>query len=139
MAAICREETMVSNEIFQMSITRALFIPCCAHTLNLAVNDAAKGCFKATAFFDLVQRVYVFFSVSTRRWEVLNRHVSNLTVKPLSETRWESQIDALKPLRYQLCDIYDVLTELTEDANLTGACDNSLRTDARGIQKAILA
>jgi len=39
---------------------RALFVPCCAHTLNLAVNDVAKCCFEATAFFDLVQRVYVF-------------------------------------------------------------------------------
>ena len=62
---------------------RALFVPCCAHTWNtLAVNDAAKCCLEATAFFDLVQRVYVFFdlvqrvyvfcSASTRRWEVLN-------------------------------------------------------------------
>ncbi|XP_065650236.1 zinc finger MYM-type protein 1-like [Hydra vulgaris] len=96
---------------------QALFIPHCAHTLNLAVDDAVKCCLEATAFFDLVQHVYVFFSASTRRWEVLTRHVSNFTVKPLSETRWESRIDVLKPLRYQLGDIYDALAEIANDTN----------------------
>ncbi|XP_065651141.1 zinc finger MYM-type protein 1-like [Hydra vulgaris] len=118
---------------------RALFIPCCAHTLNLAVNDAVKCCLEATAFFDLVQHVYVFFSASTRRWEVLTRYVSNLTVKPLSETRWESRIDALKPLRYQLGDIYDALAEFANDTNLTGAYGNSTRVDARFIANAIFS
>ncbi|KAL3842057.1 hypothetical protein ACJMK2_020122 [Sinanodonta woodiana] len=106
----------VQQRILEVN-TRALVVPCCAHTLNLAVNDAVKCCLEATAFLDLVQRVYVFFSASTRRWEVLNRHVSNLTVKPLSETRRESRIDALKPLRYQLGDIYDALAEIADDTN----------------------
>ncbi|XP_068209207.1 uncharacterized protein [Palaemon carinicauda] len=44
---------------------------------------------------------------STHRWDVLKRHVQSLTVKPLSETRWESRIDALKPIRYQIGDLYD--------------------------------
>jgi hypothetical protein len=94
---------------------------CSAHTLNLVVNDAAKCCLEATAFFDLVLRVYVLFTASTRLWEVLNRHVSNLTVKPLSETRWESRIDALKPLRYQLDDIYSTMLwqRFADDTNLT--------------------
>ncbi|XP_065654528.1 zinc finger MYM-type protein 1-like [Hydra vulgaris] len=118
---------------------RALFIPCCAHTLNLAVNDAVKCCLEATAFFDLVQHVYVFFYSPTRRWEVLTRYVSNLTVKPLSETRWESRIDALKLLRYQLGDIYDALAEFANDTNLTGASGNSTRVDARFIANAIFS
>ncbi|XP_065667771.1 zinc finger MYM-type protein 1-like [Hydra vulgaris] len=33
---------------------RALFVPCCAHTLNVAVNDGVECCLKATAFFGLV-------------------------------------------------------------------------------------
>ena len=64
-------------------------------------------------------------------------HVSNLTVKPLSETRWESRIDALKPLHYQLGDIYDALTEIADDTNLTGASGNTSRKDSRDIAKAI--
>ncbi|XP_065642676.1 zinc finger MYM-type protein 1-like [Hydra vulgaris] len=119
---------------------RALFIvPLLCHTLNLAVNDAVKCCLEATAFIDLVQHVYVFFSASTRRWEVLTRYVSNLTVKPLSETRWESRIDALKPLRYRLGDIYDALAEFANDTNLTGASGNSTRVDARFIANAIFS
>ncbi|CAG9761408.1 unnamed protein product [Ceutorhynchus assimilis] len=31
--------------------------------------------------------------------------------------KWSSRIDALKPLRYQLCEIYDALIEIIEDAN----------------------
>lgn len=54
---------------------RAFFVPCSAHSLNLVVNDAAKCCLEATAFFDLVQRVYVYFSASTHRWEVLTPRI----------------------------------------------------------------
>ncbi|CAM4657429.1 unnamed protein product [Caretta caretta] len=66
---------------------RAFFIPCSAHSLNLVVNDAARCCLEASSFFDPVQHVYVFFSGSTRRWEILSHHVNPLTVKPLSQTR----------------------------------------------------
>lgn len=89
------------------------------------------------AFFNIVHRVYAFFSESTRRWEVLNQHVSNLTVKPLSETRWESRIDALKPLHYQLGDIYDALADIADDIHLTETSGNTSRTDARVIAKFI--
>ncbi|XP_037743601.2 zinc finger MYM-type protein 1-like [Chelonia mydas] len=116
---------------------RAFFIPCSAHLLNVVVSDAAKCCLEATAFFDLVQRVYVYSSASTRRWEVLTHHVSNLTVKPLSETRWESRIDALKPLRYQLGDIYDALLEIYDDTTLTGSSGNMSQVDAKDLAKAI--
>ena len=64
------KENGVQRRILDVN-PRALFVPCSVHTLNLIVNDAAKCCLEATAFFDLVQRVYVFFSASTRRWEVL--------------------------------------------------------------------
>nr|CAI5836825.1 unnamed protein product [Callosobruchus analis] len=79
---------------------RAFYVPCSSHTLNLVVNDAAKCCLRATSFFCLVQQLYVFFSTSTQRWEVLEHHVPSLTLKPLSDTRWESRVDALLPLRY---------------------------------------
>ena len=38
----------------------------------------------------------------------------NFTLKPLSKTRWESRIDALKLLRYQLGDIYDALINISD-------------------------
>ncbi|XP_065674072.1 uncharacterized protein LOC136091017 [Hydra vulgaris] len=55
----------------------------------------------------------------------------------LTETRWESRIDALKPLRYQLGDIYDALAEIANVTNLKGAYDNSARVGTRFIANAI--
>jgi hypothetical protein len=45
------------------------------------LNDEAKSCLKAKAFFDLVQHAYAYayayISASTRRWGFLKRHVPN--------------------------------------------------------------
>ncbi|CAM5160666.1 unnamed protein product [Eretmochelys imbricata] len=106
---------------------RAFFVPCNAHSLNLVVNDAARCCLEASSFFGLVQCVYVFFSGSTRHWEILTCHVNSLTVKPLSQTRWESHIDALKPLRYELGNIYDALIKISDDTTFTGSSGNTAR------------
>ncbi|XP_063819320.1 zinc finger MYM-type protein 1-like [Pseudophryne corroboree] len=130
------KENGVQRRIMDIN-PRALFVPCSAHSLNLVVNDAAKCCLEATSFFALVQHVYVYFSASTRRWDVLMCHVPSLTVKPLSETRWESRIDALKPLRFQLGDIYDALSEIYNDNTLTGASGNTSRIEAQGLAKGI--
>ncbi|CAM5144655.1 unnamed protein product [Natator depressus] len=54
---------------------RAFFVPCSAHSLNLVVNDAARCCLEASSFFNLVQRVCVFFLGSTRRWDILTCQV----------------------------------------------------------------
>ena len=43
-----------------------------------------------------------FFPLSTQSWEVLKSHMLSMIVKLLSDTRWESKIDALKPLPYEL-------------------------------------
>ena len=83
-----------------------MLFACSAHTRNWVVNDAAT--------------YYVFFSAYTRCWEVPHDHVSNLTVKPLNDTRLESRIDALKPFCYQLGDSYDDLVEIADNTNLTG-------------------
>ena len=92
---------------------RAFFIPCAAHSLNLMVNDAAKVNFKIVDFFSTVQPLYNFFSRSTKKWGILKQHVTKLTLKSISETRWDSRIEAIKLLRYELSKIYDTLTELT--------------------------
>ena len=113
---------------------RAFYVPCCAHTLNLVVNDAASCCVPAVDFFSIVQEVYNFFSASTSRWDKLKEHIgSGLTVKPLSTTRWESRIEALKPIRHQLGDIYDALLSIAQDEKLTGTCGAKARSEASGI------
>ncbi|XP_076044792.1 zinc finger MYM-type protein 1-like [Oratosquilla oratoria] len=63
--------------------------------------------------------------------------MKELTIKPLSETRWESRIDALKPLRYHLADIYDALLEIYEDTNLKGSSGSSTRVEAKELADAV--
>ena len=117
---------------------RAFYVPCNAHTLNLVVNDAAKCCIDAVNFFGIVQSIYVFFAGSTHRWDVLLKHVSSLTVKPLSETRWEARVDALRVLRYELGPVYDALVSLSEDKNLKGVTGTKTRADAQAIAAKLL-
>ncbi|XP_025409287.1 zinc finger MYM-type protein 1-like [Sipha flava] len=112
---------------------RAFFVPCSTHSLNLVVNDAVQLSKEAIEFFDIIQKVYVFFSASTYRWQILLRHITNLTVKPLSQTRWESRIEALKPFRYQIGEIYDALFEIVQDKNV----DSMTRHEAECLCKYI--
>lgn len=61
--------------------------------------------------------MYNFFSSSTTRWDIYKKRVPNLTLKPLSDTRWESRLDALRPLKTNLEDIYEALIEISEIGN----------------------
>lgn len=96
--------------------SRAFFTPCACHNYNLLLGDIAKCCHQAVSFFGVVQRLYVFFSASTQRWSILREHVRNLSLKPLSETRWECRIDSVKPIRYQTVQIHDALIVAAETA-----------------------
>ncbi|CAM5171062.1 unnamed protein product [Natator depressus] len=117
---------------------KAFFIPCSVHSLNLVVNDAASCCLEASSFFNVVQRVYVFFSSGSMAcWEILSHYVNSLTVKPLSQTRWESPTDALKPLCYELGNIYDTLIEISDDTTFTGSSGNTARSDAEALAKGL--
>ncbi|XP_065681400.1 zinc finger MYM-type protein 1-like [Hydra vulgaris] len=122
----------VQNRILE-KYPRAFYVPCACHSLNLVVNDAASSTTETTFFFSIVQELYTIFSGSTKRWEVLQKYVSQLTLKPLSVTRWASRIDALKPLRFQLCEIYDALILIIEDVNR----DAETKVKARGLAKNI--
>lgn len=94
---------------------RAFYVPCAGHSLNLVVNDAAKCSLEITNFFSIVQEIYIFFSASTSRWQTLMSMVPTLTLKPLSTTRWESRVEALKTLRFNLGKIYDALYSIYSD------------------------
>ncbi|BAF30067.1 Os12g0565800, partial [Oryza sativa Japonica Group] len=93
---------------------RALYMPCACYGLNLTLCDMAKSCRKAISFFGIVQRIYVLFSSSTKRWNVLLDHVKDLTVKSLSNTRWESRIKSVRAIRYQAPQLRSALLWLSE-------------------------
>jgi len=96
---------------------RAFFTPCAAHNLNLVLCDAAKNSTIAITFFGIVRRVYTLFSASTYRWSIIQKHCTVFTVKQWSETRWESRINSVKALRFQLSSILNALEEVSETAN----------------------
>ena len=84
---------------------------------NLFLGDVAKCCPDTITFFEIFQRVYILFSASTKRWAVFTKHVPGLSVKPLSETRWECWIDSVKVICYQVGEVYNALVEISEITN----------------------
>lgn len=111
----------------------ALYMPCACHSLNLTLCDMASSCAKALSFFGIVQCIYVLFSSSTKRWKVLLDHIPSLTVKGLSNTRWESRIKSVKAIRYQAPQLRLALSELGK------ICDNDAKskTDAKNLFDAL--
>lgn len=113
--------------------SRAFYVPCNAHSLNLVLNDSASCCLEAVLFFNTIQETYVFFSASTQRWGILLKHVKHLTVKPLSQTRWSSRVDAIRAMRFQVGEIYDALKYIIDDTSLIGETGVRSRAEAKGI------
>ncbi|KAJ8887387.1 hypothetical protein PR048_013602 [Dryococelus australis] len=72
--------------------------------------------------FGIIQEIFNFSS-STHRWSIL--------VKPLSNTRWESRIEALLPLRYHIKGIYDAVYKVSQGMKI----DSLGRNTALGIAK----
>lgn len=58
-----------------------------------------------------------------QRWDILLRFIPNLTVKILSDTRWESCVEGIKGIRYEAKEIRYALLKVysqTNDPKLKG-------------------
>ena len=75
-------------------------VPCAAHLLNLVGKSAADACVHVVSFFGVVQKVYVFLSASTSRWDILlNTLPKGIKVpKKPSDTRWSADAEAVDAL-----------------------------------------
>ena len=89
----------------------------------------AKSSLEASNFFNMIQKLYTCFAALAFRWEILKNHLKTLTLKPLSDTRWESRIGSLKPLRFKIENVHDALLSIYKNADI----DNMIRDEASGL------
>jgi hypothetical protein len=68
-------------------------------------------------FFGLIQRTDTLLSKSLKRWAILNQKL-DITLKPLSETRWECRLDNVNTVTFQLHNICEAIK------NLRDPCDD---------------
>lgn len=113
----------------------ACWIPCAAHSLNLVAKNAAESCSSAVSFFDFVEKLFVFFTVSTLRHQLLTEALKNnesaLTMKRVTTTRWSCRADATKALKNGYKQIKYVLNQISDDTE-EKAC---VRCEAEGLIK----
>ncbi|XP_050065343.1 zinc finger MYM-type protein 1-like [Aphis gossypii] len=112
--------------------SHAVYVPCSAHSLNLVGECAANCCYLAEDFFNVIQNLYVFFSSSTHRWQILSKQLQgNVTIKMLSGTRWSARHDACFSLSYNWKEIIKAL-KIFENDPLEKP---QTRCEARGLLK----
>jgi hypothetical protein len=114
---------------------RALYMSCVAHSPDLTLSDMANSCKTVVSFFGVMQRIYCLFARSTKRWKILFDNVERFTVKPLSDTRWESRVKSVQPIRYQTPQIISALKELERVA--TDDHDSKTVSDAPSLVLAL--
>ena len=99
----------------------ALYIPCGAHSLNLAGVHAAESFAEIKTFFGNIQALYVFFSCSPARWKFLSFH-------KLLDTRWSAHIAAIKPLVKKPREIIDALDRTVNQLDLAADMLNQAKS-----------
>lgn len=107
----------------------AVYIPCSGHTLNLTATHAAEVSNIVARFFLFIQNVYVFFSASTYRWQILiqqlkadlhKRNVKNervLVPKRLSDTRWCARAASCRALKAGYGSFVSALNKISTDTD----------------------
>uniref|UniRef100_A0A7N0T9C9 Zinc finger MYM-type protein 1-like n=1 Tax=Kalanchoe fedtschenkoi TaxID=63787 RepID=A0A7N0T9C9_KALFE len=90
--------------------------------------DMANICSKARDFFGVIQRIYTIFAHSTKRWQILKDNVKGLTLKSMSSTRWESRVDSVRAIRFQIVDIREALLQVSENDN-----DSKIKSEAKSL------
>ena len=98
----------------------AEWVPCSVHSLNLVLKDSADSCHAAVDFFYFVEKLFVFFSASTKRTELLNNSEAKLSLKRISTTRWSCRADATKALIKDYKPLQIALEKLSTDTQEKG-------------------
>ena len=113
----------------------AVWIPCAGHSLNLVGQAAAECCQAAVAFFDFLEAIYVYFTASTHRYEILTDSLKTVKSGPVSvpkrvsTTRWSCRSEAVKALVQGYHPIREALAKITRDENEM----SKARSEANGL------
>uniref|UniRef100_H3BEC3 DUF4371 domain-containing protein n=1 Tax=Latimeria chalumnae TaxID=7897 RepID=H3BEC3_LATCH len=103
-----------------------VYIPCCAHSLNLVGQSAVDCCFTATSFFSFVQK-RCFFHCIHQMMRLAEADAKLPVIENLSETRWSADTDAVTALQKGYNRIKAALDHLSCD-------DSKARHPNRGIR-----
>lgn len=100
---------------------KALYVHCKAHCLNLVLVESAKSNVHFVTFFNLVDKLYVFCTSSTKKHAAFLKCQESvypgqrvLELQKLSDTRWACRERALKTLQKVLKAILKLLTDISE-------------------------
>lgn len=77
--------------------------------MNLVGSSAVDSCLAVVNFFVIIQLIYSFFAVSTKRWDRLESLV--VAPKSLPETRWEAHYKSV----VNVLTIFDVFREILDE------------------------
>jgi hypothetical protein len=104
----------------------AFWIPCATHSLNLVGKAAAECCTAAVEFFDFLEQLYVFFTASTKRYELMVIALSLENTKTrihvpqrVNTTRWSCRSDATKALMLGYKQFKSTLIKIADDLEQT--------------------
>jgi len=114
----------------------AIVVPCAAHSLNL-VGVQAVGCVsEAVSYFQLVQKLFNFFSSSTNRWKILKGCLGGQKVlKNLSETRWSARADAINALHNGYNHIFEALLLIAKNTDQSAETKNEAQSLGKKMEK----
>lgn len=114
----------------------AIYVPCAAHSLNLVGVQAVECITEVVAFFQFVQKLYNFFSASTKRWQILTEHLGvNRVLKSLSQTRWSAHANAINALQNGYLNISEALSFIASDINQPGDTRNEAQSLVKKMEK----
>ncbi|GBP50188.1 hypothetical protein EVAR_97189_1 [Eumeta japonica] len=90
--------------------------PCAVHSMNLVGVHAVECASEAASIFNTVQTLYILFTASTYRWEVLQSHTGKrITLQSLSATRFSARCEAVHVLNKHFDEIIETLIIIEED------------------------
>ncbi|XP_072368175.1 zinc finger MYM-type protein 1-like [Scyliorhinus torazame] len=99
------------------------YVPCAAHSLNLVGEKAVSTVPEVVDYFGILQELYVFFSGSPRRWEILNTHGNlHFSLKSLSVTRWSAHYEAVWAIKNGYMGILQTLKHIFENSEKKPEC-----------------